>query len=46
MQIFEFYILKGHSINELMNLTFMEKMLYRHAYERYCMEVNKLGQKN
>lgn len=35
MQMFEFFVLRGHSLSELAGLSTAEKILMHHAMERY-----------
>ena len=42
-QMIAFYLLRGHSLDELFGLGMIEKMFYIAAMEKYAEEVSKVG---
>ena len=43
-QMIAFYLLRGHSLDELLGLDLIEKAFYIAAMEKYIEEVSKVGQ--
>lgn len=42
-QMIAFYLLRGHSLDELFDLGMIEKMFYIAAMEKYAEEVSEVG---
>ena len=42
MQMYSFYVTRGHTIDELVNLSAAEKVLMHHAMEKYYESIASL----